>query len=531
MELIFAFVLIALGAVLHVASTSPSSLDSWISRINPNGAHIARVVIGSKRIRGNPSSTDRLWVIASALVVGCWILAYKLRSFYWLTTTSDLYDFAELSTSWLKGHYMQENCFGDMLSFHAFLNTPLLAVFSVPMGAMGLMVATAVASFAGCVAMCRILARLGVPAWAAGVYAAVASVTPLALHTYADVLYGFNPEILVPALALWLGYFLLERNWLGSVLMAVATFTVKEEYPLVVIVVCMVFLSEDFVSCLDRSAGVLKPVNWPAAFCAVLAVFAIPLLLLVIKLHPATGYSPGSFNRLKPLDGSEVTSLGSLVDYMSSNLFAWLNGKSLGGWLGLVVPATFGLIVLRPHLILLGFGLTLISWLMQDDLLWAPRFAGSLAFIQIIQVLGFASFWTITQSLRGRGRWGTLGSGCLSAALIASITVSISTQLRIVPDAREVYTLRPTSKYSPDERADADALFETYRRLSKPEEPVIADEFLFRYAHDRNLFWADRLDGRPKPLWILWDGRRTVDEQDYHVVGRKGRFYLYRRNQ
>jgi hypothetical protein len=72
---------------------------------------------------------------------------------------------------------------------------------------------------------------------------------------------------------------------------------------------------------------------------------------------------------------------------------------------------------------------------------------------------------------------------------------------------------------------------------------------LFRYAHDRNLFWLDRLHGRPAPIWILSDGspnfgysqlhiegdvvfdgenRPMLNIKDYTVVDHRGRFTLLR---
>ena len=530
MDLFIAIVLSLIGVFFFTLSNLPKGLSEYVDGLNPRLGRFLAKGFGGPRPSVQSTVADWGIVLGGAAVVGGWILVYKLRSFYWLTTTSDLYDFGELSTSWLKGHYMEENCFGQMLSFHAFINTPLLAIFVVPMGAMGLMVATAVAAFAGYVAMCQIMRHLGVPVVAASLFAAVASFTPLALHTYANVLYGFNPELMVPALALWLAYFALTRNWVGTLVMAVATCTVKEEYPLVVAVVGAVIVCEDIVASLDKASGLLKRINWPALVSIALAIVAIPALLLVIKLHPATGYSPGSFNRLKPVDGSELTGIGSLIEYLSTNAVVWLNPHSVGGWLRLVIPATFGLILLRPHFILLGFGLTIISWLMQDDLLWAPRFAGSLAFIQLVQALGFASLWGVASGLFRRGNSGKKATILVAAGFVVGCIGSFKAQLGVAPDSREVYDLKPTTTYSASERHDADTLFETYRRLGKPDEPVIAHRFLFRYAHDRNLYWADRLEGRPQPVWVLWDGPCVLDPKSYHLVGTKGRFFLYRRS-
>jgi hypothetical protein len=114
-----------------------------------------------------------------------------------------------------------------------------------------------------------------------------------------------------------------------------------------------------------------------------------------------------------------------------------------------------------------------------------------------------------------------------------------------VPPAHSAYLLRSGSFYSPQQRQEADAVFARYRREGKPEEPVIASTFLFRYAHDRNLFWLDRLNGRPAPIWILGDSadpyarfRISADMinassgikmEDYTVIDRRGRFVLLRR--
>jgi hypothetical protein len=88
-------------------------------------------------------------------------------------------------------------------------------------------------------------------------------------------------------------------------------------------------------------------------------------------------------------------------------------------------------------------------------------------------------------------------------------------------------------------------VFACYRREGKPEEPVIASTMLFRYAHDRNLFWLDRLPGWPAPIWILGDSEdkyphfsissKTIDPksgiriEDYTLIDRRGRFVLLRK--
>ena len=133
-----------------------------------------------------------------------------------------------------------------------------------------------------------------------------------------------------------------------------------------------------------------------------------------------------------------------------------------------------------------------------------------------------------------------------SAILIAVLTAFA--QIALVPwFARGAYLLRSTSLYSPSERQEADAVFARYRREGKPEEPVIASTMLFRYAHDRNLFWLNRLHGRPAPIWILGDSadpyaavqnqlrynKRGVwnSLEDYELLDRRGRFILLRKRE
>jgi len=134
------------------------------------------------------------------------------------------------------------------------------------------------------------------------------------------------------------------------------------------------------------------------------------------------------------------------------------------------------------------------------------------------------------------------------ATAIAIAALSASAQFALVPwFARGAYLLRSTSLYSSSERRQADAVFARYRREGKPTEAVIASTMLFRYAHDRNLFWLNRLHGRPAPIWILGDStdpyapfRISTDTinaesgirlEDYALIDHRGRFVLLRKKE
>jgi hypothetical protein len=182
----------------------------------------------------------------------------------------------------------------------------------------------------------------------------------------------------------------------------------------------------------------------------------------------------------------------------------------------------------------------------RNDLLWAPRFYPTEALLWCVTLVGFAS---IAGAITLDKRW---ARGAVLAIAIAVTAISASAQLALVPKARNAYLLRSGSPYSALERQQADEVFARYRRESKPEEPVVASPRLYRYAHDRNLFWLDRLGGRPAPIWILSDGTsnhgyddiRIKDETlvdrrgrlmlhtgDYTVVDRRGRFMLLKKRE
>ena len=175
----------------------------------------------------------------------------------------------------------------------------------------------------------------------------------------------------------------------------------------------------------------------------------------------------------------------------------------------------------------------------RNDLLWAPRFFSTDALLWCTTLVGFAA---IARAAQYCSKWTRTG---VLTTVIAIAAFSGFAQLALAPWARWAYLLRPATFYSRQDREQADAVFARYRREGKPEEPVIASTWLFRYAHDRNLFWLDRLQGRPAPIWILGDSedvyvpfRISADTinassgirmDDYKVIDRRGRFVLLRK--
>jgi hypothetical protein len=203
---------------------------------------------------------------------------------------------------------------------------------------------------------------------------------------------------------------------------------------------------------------------------------------------------------------------------------------------------SFGTILLRPYYLVAGVVTTLVAWLVNlNDLLWAPRFYPTEVLLGCVTLVGFAS---IARAVTLDTRW---ARAAVVAAAVVIAAISGAAQLALVPKARSAYLLCSDSPYTPLERQQADEVFARYRREGRPEEPVIASSMLFRYAHDRNLFWLDRLHGRPAPIWILGDSADSyvpfrisadtinpisgIKMADYKVIDRRGRFVLLRKRE
>jgi hypothetical protein len=230
---------------------------------------------------------------------------------------------------------------------------------------------------------------------------------------------------------------------------------------------------------------------------------------------------------------------GALFAFVTSNATHWLGSSIVREWIWVMIVGSFGTILLRPYYLVVGVVTTLVAWLRnENDLLWAPRFYPTEALLWCVTLIGFAS---IAHAVTFNRRW---VRGALAAA-IAIAAISTSAQLALVPKVRSAYLLCSDSFYSPQQRQQANEVFARYRREGKPKEPVIASSRLFRYAHDRNLFWLDRLEGRPSPIWILGDSaddyvpfRISADTinpisgirmEDYTLLDRRGRFVLLKK--
>ena len=487
---------------------------------------------------------DRWDFIALAIAVFtvAWVFALKLKTFYDLGYSMDLFVNTQLARSWLEGRgLLQDNWSGNFLAVHAYFLLLPLGLIAKPFGAPGLLFVLAASVGAAYFWATRILRLLAVDGRVAVIAAGALLISPLSVAFYQETGYGFFVETLALALCLILFYFLLQQRIVASIVTAIAVISVKEDAPIAAAVVAIVAGVETWFS----SPGKLPRYrfNWPAAIVVVLSVCAIPVLLAISWAQSPTMYGRHSFDRIGIVTPGSFSSPGSLFIFVASNVFHWLGSGVVRQWLWVMIVGTFGTVLLRPYYLVVGVSTTGVAWLMnRNDLLWAPRFYSTEALLWCITLVGFASIArTLSRCSKG------VRTVVLTTA-IGIVALSVSAQLALVPwFARGAYLLRSTNLYSSQERQDADALFAYYRREGKPEEPVVASTMLFRYAHDRNLFWLTQLRGRPAPIWILGDsadpypplriGSDTIYApsgihlEDYALVDRRGRFVLFRKKE
>jgi len=476
--------------------------------------------------------------LSALAVIG--VFAIKLKIFYDLGYTSDLFVSVQLARSWLEGQgFFTANCFQPLLASHTYFLLLPLGFLAEPFGAPGLLFALAASVGASYFWAARVLRLLGIAGPIAIILGGIVLISPLSVAFYRESLYGFHVEVLTPTPCLLLFYFLLRQRMIPSIITAIVVISVKEDAPIAAAMVALVACIETWAS----SAGKQRRdrINWTGVVTLLLSIVAIPLLLAISRSQSPTPYDYYLVHsRLGRVTPENLTGPGALFSFVASNSTHWLGSGVVRQWFWIMLVGSFGTILLRPYYLVAGVVTTLVAWLVNlNDLLWAPRFYPTEALLWCITLVGFAS---VARAVTLETRW---ARAAVVAAAVVVATISGAAQLALVPDARNAYLLSSGSPYTPLERQQADAVFGRYRREGKPEEPVIASTMLFRYAHDRNLFFLDRLYGRPAPIWILGDSADSylpfrisadtinplsgIKMTDYTVIDSRGRFVLLRR--
>jgi hypothetical protein len=493
---------------------------------------------------GVPGRWDR-WdyiALAVALFTAAWVFALKLKTFYDLGYSGDLFINTQLARSWLEGRgFLQDNWFGNFLTIHTYFLLVPLGLIAKPFGAPGLLFVLAAFVGATYFLATRVLRLLDVPGPVAAIAAGILLSSPFSVVFYQEAGGGFYVETLTLALSLMLFYFLLQQRMIASIVTAIAVMSVKEDAPIAAAMVAIVAGVETWLSSTGKSGH--NRFNWPAAITLILSASAIPVLLAISWAQTPPMYARHSFDRIGIVAPGSFSSPRGLFIFVASNVTHWLSSSVVRQWLWVMIVGTFGTVLLRPYHLLLGVPTTGVAWLMnRNDLLWAPRFFPTEALIWCVVLVGFASIARTVANSSKRMRTAVLATATGIMALTASAQLAL-----VPPFARGAYLFRSTSLYSPSDRQQADAVFGRYRREGKPEEPVVASFFLLRYAHDRNLFWLTHLHGRPAPTWILGDSEDPYTPlrispqkinpvsglhiEDYAVLDRRGRFVLLKKKQ
>jgi uncharacterized membrane protein len=479
--------------------------------------------------------------LALAVFTAVCVFALKLKTFYDLGYSEDLFVSLQAARTWLEGKgLLHDNCWGNVLTVHTYFLLLPLGLVAKPFGAPGLLFVLSASVGVAYFWAVRILRLLGVAGLLAVVLTAIVLISPISVGFYQEWYFGFHVEDLAPALCLILFYFLLQRRLIPSIVTALAVISVKEDAPIAAAMIAVVAGVETWIASAGKAARCR--LNWPAAMVVLLSILAIPVLLAISSSQTPTMYAPHSVDRIGIVRPGSLSSPGALFTFVVSNMADWLGSGVVRQWLWVMLIGSFGTIFLRPYYLIAGLPTTLVAWLKnQNDLLWTPRFYSTAALLWCITLVGFAS---ITRAITFDKRWGQAAALTIAVAVVA---LSAFNQLALAPIARNAYLLRSASPYSPPERRQADEVFARYRREGKPDQAVVASTWLFRYAHDRNLFWLDRLHDRPAPVWMLGDSadeyaplrisseridvRSGIHLGDYTVIDRRGRFILLRKKQ
>ena len=162
------------------------------------------------------------WVaLALAVFIVLCVFALKLKTFYDLGYSEDLFASLQAARSWLEGKgLLRDNWAGNVLAVHTYFLLLPLGLIAKPFGAPGLLFVLAASVGVTYFWATRILRLLGVAGLFAVVLAAVVLASPISVFFYQEWYHGFHVEDLAPALCLLLFYFLLQRRLIPSIVTA-----------------------------------------------------------------------------------------------------------------------------------------------------------------------------------------------------------------------------------------------------------------------------------------------------------------------
>src|SRR5881396_2204669 len=137
------------------------------------------------------------FALALAVLTAAWVFALKLKTFYDLGYSDDLFVSLQAARSWLEGKgLLQDNWSGNVLAVHTYFLLLPLGLVAKPFGAPGLLFVLAVS--AGTAYFCaeRILRLLAVAGPVAIVAAGALLASPFSVAFYQEPFFGFHVETL-----------------------------------------------------------------------------------------------------------------------------------------------------------------------------------------------------------------------------------------------------------------------------------------------------------------------------------------------
>ena len=294
--------------------------------------------------------------LALAAFTFVWVFVLKLKIFYDLGYSGDLFISVQAARSWLEGKgLLQDNCFGNILAIHTYFLLLPLGLIAKPFGAPGLLFVLAASVGATYFWATRILRILGVTGPVAVIAAGVMLASPLSVAFYQEAGWGFQVELLAPALCLILFYFLLQQRILPSIVTALAVFSGKEDAPIAAAIVAIVAGVETWISSTDK--GARSRLNWSASIVVLLSALAIPLLPSIswsqsptaFAGHPVDHLSGHSVDRLGIVKPGSLSSPGAVFLFVVSNVIHWLGSSVVRQWLWVMLIGSFGIISLATN--------------------------------------------------------------------------------------------------------------------------------------------------------------------------------------
>src|SRR5436853_1631273 len=144
-----------------------------------------------------------------AVFIAVWVFALKVKTFYDLGYSEDLFVSLQAARSWLEGKgLLQDNWSGNVLAVHTYFLLLPLGLVAKPFGAPGLLFVLAASVGVSYFWAARVLRLLSVAGPFAVIFAGAVLISPLWVAFYQEPHYGFHVEVLTPTLCLILFYFL-----------------------------------------------------------------------------------------------------------------------------------------------------------------------------------------------------------------------------------------------------------------------------------------------------------------------------------